>query len=102
MDYEKLENEVHEALKDNIEGRFFLCERFTNTRTIPWEKSLQAISRSDLSCADNYLLQKVATAFTEFERGNYQGSKKTFAECGAIILRCMNYVDEHEFVKKDG
>lgn len=102
MDYEKLENEVHEALKDNIEGRFFLCERFTNTRTISWEKSLQAISRSDLSCADNYLLQKVATAFTEFERGNFQGSKKTFAECGAIIIRCMNYIAEHAFVKKDG
>lgn len=102
MDYEKLKNEVHEALKDNLESRFSLCGEFTNSRTISWEKSLRAISRSDLSCADNYLLQKVATAFTEFERGNFLNSKKAFAECGAIILRCMNYVVETSHIEKDG
>lgn len=102
MDYETLETEVHAALKDNIGSRFPLCGEFTNIRTISWERSLRAISRSDLSCADNYLLQKIATAFTEFERGNYLDSKKAFAECGAIILRCMNYVTEMGYLEKDG
>ena len=99
MDYEKIEDTIHKALLDNLQNRTIFCQNFTNTRTISWNNSLHAISRADLSCADNYLMKMVATAFNEFERGTIANSKKAFAECGAIIIRCLNYLEEHDFEK---
>lgn len=99
MDYEKIEKEIHETLLDSLEKRVILCSRFTGTRNLTWEDSLQAISRSDLSSADNHLMQKMATAFAAFERGDAETSKKAFLECGAIIIRCVNFLEEHEIAK---
>lgn len=99
MDYEKIEEQIHKTLLDNLQNRVILCDSFTNTRSISWEDAFYAISHSDLSSADNYLMQKMATAFNEFERGTIENSKKAFLECGAIIIRCLNYLDEHDFAK---
>ena len=43
---------------------------------------------------ENILLEEVAEAFNAFSQGNLEESLHEFAQCGAVVMRCMFYVME--------
>ena len=45
-------------------------------------------------CADNILMEEVAEAFNAYQHGDKQNALKEFAQCGAVILRIMEKIDE--------
>ena len=43
---------------------------------------------------ENILLEEVAEAFNAYSQGNLEESLHEFAQCGAVVMRCMFYVIE--------
>lgn len=41
---------------------------------------------------ENILLEEVAEAFNAYSQGKLEQSLQEFAQCGAVILRCMQFV----------
>lgn len=44
--------------------------------------------------ADNVLMEEVAEAFAAYEQGDKEHALQEFAQCGAVILRIMEKIDE--------
>lgn len=92
MDYSMCIDGLQERLKQHLQEKPELCKHFTNTKAGSWLQSLRAISRSDQDCADNMLMREMAEAFSAYQMEDYTKSIECFQTCGAIILRCMNYI----------
>ncbi len=45
-------------------------------------------------CADNILLEEVAEAFNAYEHGDKEHALKEFAQVGAVVLRCMEFIQK--------
>jgi len=43
---------------------------------------------------ENILLEEVAEAFNAYSQGNLEESLHEFAQCGAVVMRCMFFVME--------
>ena len=50
--------------------------------------------------ADNILMEEVAEAFAAYEQGNLEHALQEFAQCGSVILRIMENV-QNELEKKN-
>lgn len=50
-------------------------------------------------CADNILMEEVADAFAAYQQGDNEHALQEFAQCGAVILRIMEKIDEKEKAK---
>lgn len=44
--------------------------------------------------ADNIILEEVAEAFAAVERGDLAHAKQELAQCAAVCIRAMEYVDD--------
>lgn len=44
--------------------------------------------------ADNILMEEVAEAFAAYQQGDKEHALQEFAQCGAVILRIMEKIDE--------
>lgn len=62
-----------------------------------WEQSGYAIknrnAKNGNGYADDVLLEEVAEAFNAYSKGELYNALQEFAQCGAVILRCMQYVE---------
>ena len=45
-------------------------------------------------CADIILLEEVAEAFNAYEHGDKEHALKEFAQVGAVVLRCMEFIQK--------
>ena len=43
---------------------------------------------------ENILLEEVAEAFNAYSQGDMEHALQEFAQCGAVVIRCMFYVME--------
>ena len=43
---------------------------------------------------ENILLEEVAEAFSAYSKGDLEHALQEFAQCGAVVMRCMFYVME--------
>ena len=80
------------------------CDYFIDESKQTWaeaEMSIKARNAMPTECADNVLMEEIAEAFNAYSQGNLEQSLQELAQCGAVILRCMQYVrDEINGVKK--
>ena len=51
---------------------------------------------------ENILLEEVAEAFNAYSQGDMEHALQEFAQCGAVVIRCMFYVIEKIDKKEKG
>ena len=51
---------------------------------------------------ENILLEEVAQAFNSYSQGDMEHALQGFAQCGAVVIRCMFYVMEKIDKKEKG
>ena len=51
---------------------------------------------------ENILLEEVAEAFNAYSQGDMEHALQEFAQCGAVVMRCMFYVMEKMDKKEKG
>lgn len=80
------------------------CDHFIDESTRTWaeaETRIKAKNEQPTEYADCVLMEEVAEAFNAYSQGKLEESLQEFAQCGAVILRCMQFVrDEINGVKK--
>ena len=45
-------------------------------------------------CADNILMEEIAEAFSAYQQGDKKNALKEFAQVGAVVLRCMEFIQK--------
>lgn len=45
-------------------------------------------------CADNILMEEIAEAFSAYQHGDKEHALKEFAQVGAVVLRCMEFIQK--------
>ena len=71
------------------------CDHFIDESRVSWaegEKRIKAKNSQPPEYADCVLMEEVAEAFNAYSQGKLEESLQEFAQCGAVILRCMQYV----------
>lgn len=80
------------------------CDHFIDESTRTWaeaEMGIKAKNEQPTEYADCVLMEEVAEAFNAYSQGKLEESLQEFAQCGAVILRCMQFVrDEIKGVKR--
>ena len=56
------------------------------------ESRIKARNAMAKEYADNVLMEEVAEAFNAYQKGDKVQALHEFAQCGAVILRCMQFV----------
>jgi hypothetical protein len=87
-----IENEFSHAVTKHPK----FCDLFINKQT-DWARLERIIKRENDEntppyYAENILLEEVAEAFNAYSRGELEHSLQEFAQCGAVVMRCMFYV----------
>jgi len=89
-----IENEFSHAVTKHPK----FCDLFINKQT-DWARLERIIKRENDEntppyYAENILLEEVAEAFNAYSRGELEHALQEFAQCGAVVMRCMFYVME--------
>lgn len=99
-----LELKILSEYKKAVKKHPKFCDHFIDESTRTWaeaEFSIKAKNEQPTEYADCVLMEEVAEAFNAYSQGKLEESLQEFAQCGAVILRCMQFVrDEINRVKK--
>ena len=71
------------------------CDHFIDESRVSWaeaEMRIKARNAMPTECADNVLMEEVSEAFNAYSQGKLEESLQEFAQCGAVVLRCMQHV----------
>lgn len=52
--------------------------------------------------ADNILMEEVAEAFNAYSKGDLEHALMEFAQCGAVVVRCMKHITDQIDQKQRG
>ena len=75
-----------------------LCDQLINPKT-DWsllelmQKHVNDVSAPPYYC-ENILLEEIAEAFNAYQQGDKAHAMQELAQCGAVILRMMDYVQK--------
>ena len=86
---------IHKELEKAIEKHPKFCDKFIDESRVSWaegEMRIKAKNSQPPEYADCVLMEEVAEAFNAYSQGKLEQSLQEFAQCGAVILRCMQYV----------
>lgn len=92
----ELRNMIEREFSHAVTKHTKFCDLLVDAQT-EWNR-LEAVmkSRNDEYAppyiGENILLEEVAEAFNAYSLGKLEESLQEFAQCGAVILRCMQYV----------
>lgn len=87
-----IENEFSRAVTKHPK----FADLFTNPQT-DWTRLERTMKRENDEnappyYAENILLEEVAEAFNAYQQGDLEHALQEFAQCGAVVVRCMSYV----------
>ena len=88
---------IYKELKaaENKHPKF--CDKFIDERMITWadaEMRIKARNSQPPEYADCVLMEEMAEAFNAYSKGDLEHALQEFAQCGAVVVRCMSYVVE--------
>ena len=90
----ELENELRHAVAKHPK----FCEGFTDDSSgMAWderEEICKARNEDHAPTAESVLLEEVAEAFNAYEHGDKEHALKEFAQVGAVVLRCMEFIQK--------
>lgn len=81
---------------------FFASALIDPYAPIAWSADEEKIKRHNSHgpwYADNIILEEVAEAFAAVERGDLPHAKQELAQCAAVCIRAMEYIDDE--INKD-
>ena len=73
------------------------CDKFIDESRVSWaegEKRIKAKNSQPPEYADCVLMEEMAEAFNAYSQGDLEHALQEFAQCGAVVIRCMSYVVE--------
>lgn len=90
----EIENELRHAVAKHPK----FCEGFIDDKTgMYWaycEERIKARNEDHAPTAESVLLEEVAEAFNAYQHGDKQNALKEFAQVGAVVLRCMEFIQK--------
>lgn len=97
-----IQNELQKAIEKHPK----FCDRFIDESARTWaeaEMRIKARNSRPPEYADCVLMEEIAEAFNAYSHGDLEHALQEFAQCGAVVVRCMSYVvkkmDEKEKAK---
>lgn len=95
---QKFFGEIENELRHAVAKHPNLCEGFVDDKTgMYWahcEELIKARNEDHAPTAESVLLEEVAEAFNAYQHGDKRGCLKNFAQVGAFIFRCMEYIQK--------
>ena len=88
-----IENEFSHAVTKHPK----FCDHFIDESARTWaeaEMRIKARNSRPPEYADCVLMEEVAEAFSAYSKGYFEHALQEFAQCGAVVMRCMFYVME--------
>ena len=74
------------------------CEGFTDDLTgMCWaerEHNIKARNAHHAPTAESVLMEEIAEAFNAYQHGDKKNALKEFAQVGAVVLRCMEFIQK--------
>ena len=105
-DFIKLRNMIDREFSHAVTKHPKFCDRLINPKTDwSWLELSQKHVNDTASTyyGENIFLEEFAEAMNAYQQGKLEESLQEFAQCGAVILRMMQYVkDEMEGENKNG
>ena len=89
--------QIYKELKaaENKHPKF--CDKFIDESRVSWadaEMRIKARNSQPPEYADCILMEEIAEAFNAYSKGDLEHALQEFAQCGAVVVRCMSYVVE--------
>lgn len=86
---------IYKELKaaENKHPKF--CDQFIDESARIWaeaETGIKAMNSQPPEYADCVLMEEVAEAFNAYSKGDLEHALQEFAQCGAVVVRCMGFV----------
>lgn len=91
----KIRNLIEKEFSHAVTKHPKFCDHFIDESARTWEEAemrIKARNSHPPECADCVLMEEVAEAFSAYSKGNFEHSLEEFAQCGAVVMRCMFYV----------
>lgn len=86
---------IHNELEKAIEKHPKFCDHFIDESARTWaedESRIKAKNSQPPEYADCVLMEEVAEAFAAYSQDDLEHALQEFAQCGAVVVRCMSYV----------
>lgn len=93
----KIRNLIEKEFSHAVTKNPKFCDKFIDESRITWaqgEMSIKAKNSQPPEYADCVLMEEVAEAFAAYSKGDLEHALQEFAQCGAVVIRCMFYVME--------
>lgn len=95
---QKFFGEIENELRHAVAKQPKFCEGFIEDPSgMQWqacEDSIKERNATIAPTADSILLEEVAEAFNAYQHGDKKNAIKEFAQVGAVVLRCMEYIQK--------
>lgn len=89
---EMIEREYSNAVKKHPKFCDLLVNKMSNWDRL--EHMQKVVNSEPPYYGENILLEEVAEAFNAYSHGDMEHALQEFAQCGAVVIRCMFYVME--------
>lgn len=90
--------EIEKELRHAVAKHPKFCEGFIEDPSgMQWqacEDSIKERNATIAPTADSILLEEVAEAFNAYQHGDKKNALKEFAQVGAVVLRCMEFIQK--------
>lgn len=91
----KIRNLIEKEFSHAVTKHPKFCDHFIDESARTWEEAemrIKARNSHPPEYADCVLMEEVAEAFSAYSKGDFEHSLEEFAQCGAVVMRCMLYV----------
>jgi hypothetical protein len=91
--FDKIENELRHAVAKHPK----FCDNFTEDNGMIWQTREECAKTRNAKMeptADSILFEEIAEAFNAYQHGDKKNALKEFAQVGAVVLRCMEYIQK--------
>ena len=91
----KIRNLIEKEFSHAVTKHPKFCDHFIDESRITWaegEMRIKAKNSQPPEYADCVLMEQIAEAFSAYSHGDMEHALQEFAQCGAVVIRCMFYV----------
>lgn len=91
----KIRNLIEKEFSHAVTKHPKFCDHFIDESARTWEEAemrIKARNSHPPEYADCVLMEEVAEALSAYSKGDFEHSLEEFAQCGAVVMRCMFYV----------
>jgi NTP pyrophosphatase (non-canonical NTP hydrolase) len=95
---QKFFGEIEKELRNAVTKHPKFCNAVLDPDSrVSWAESeyrIKARNAMTKDYSDNILMEEVAEAFNAYQHGDKKNALKEFAQVGAVVLRCMEFISK--------